>query len=50
MKSRFLILLVFICGFFSLQAQQKSHKEVFYYYQGEKIFLTEKDGQNFSQT
>jgi hypothetical protein len=46
MKKRFFILSVFICGFLSLQAQQKS-KEEFYYYQGEKIFLTERTDKIF---
>ncbi|MDR2292398.1 MAG: S8 family serine peptidase [Prevotellaceae bacterium] len=47
MKRIFFILLVFICGFFSLRSQQNTYKEVFYYYAGEKIFLTERTDKVF---
>jgi hypothetical protein len=36
------IILVFIAGLFVLKAQHIPDDEVFYYYQGEKIFLTER--------
>ncbi|MDR1199975.1 MAG: hypothetical protein LBK94_13365, partial [Prevotellaceae bacterium] len=47
MKRVLFILSVFICVFFSLQAQQKIPQAVFYYYGREKIFLTEREDKIF---
>ncbi|MDR0619697.1 MAG: S8 family serine peptidase, partial [Bacteroidales bacterium] len=44
---RIFFILIFAGIFFSLQAQQKASKDVFYYYQGEKIFLTERTDKIF---
>ncbi len=46
-KQPYIILLISAFTCLSLHAQQKESNEVFYYYQGEKIFLTEKPDKVF---